>query len=113
MPKYKYIANRLLTFVQNLLLNQKLSEYHTGFRAYAREVLEKIPFDKNSDDFVFDNEVIAQIFHNGFEIAEVTCPTRYFEEMSSINFRRSVTYGFGVLRVSVLYFLDRVGVRKM
>jgi glycosyltransferase involved in cell wall biosynthesis len=113
MPKYKYVANRLLTFVQNLLLNQKLSEYHTGFRAYAREVLEKIPFDKNSDDFVFDNEVIAQIFHNGFEIAEVTCPTRYFEEMSSINFRRSVTYGFGVLRVSVLYFLDRVGLRKM
>jgi glycosyltransferase involved in cell wall biosynthesis len=113
MPKYKYVANRLLTFAQNLLLNQKLSEYHTGFRAYAREVLERIPFEKNSDDFVFDNEVIAQIFRSGFEIAEVTCPTRYFEEASSINFRRSVTYGFGVLRVSVLYFLDRVGLRKM
>src|SRR6516164_3749212 len=78
MPKYKYIANRLLTFVQNLLLNQKLSEYHTGFRAYAREVLEKIPFQNNSDDFIFDNEIIAQIFHNGFEIAELTCPTKYF-----------------------------------
>jgi len=113
MPKYKYIANRLLTFVQNLLLNQKLSEYHTGFRAYAREVLEKIPFQNNSDDFIFDNEVIAQIFHNGFEIAEVTCPTKYFEDASSINLRRSVTYGCGVLRVSVLYFLDRIGLRKM
>jgi glycosyltransferase involved in cell wall biosynthesis len=113
MPKYKYISNRLLTLVQNLLLNQKLSEYHTGFRAYAREVLESIPFQDNSDDFIFDNEVIAQIFHNGFEIAEVTCPTKYFEEASSINFRRSVTYGFGVLRVSILYFLDRIGLRKM
>ena len=113
MPKYKYIANRLLTFVQNLLLNQKLSEYHTGFRAYAREVLEKIPFQNNSDDFIFDNEVIAQIFHNGFEIAEVTCPTKYFKDASSINLRRSVTYGCGVLRVSVLYFLDRIGLRKM
>jgi hypothetical protein len=113
MPKYKYISNRLLTLVQNLLLNQKLSEYHTGFRAYAREVLESIPFQDNSDDFIFDNEVIAQIFHNGFEIAEVTCPTKYFQEASSINFGRSVTYGFGVLRVSALYFLDRIGLRKM
>jgi glycosyltransferase involved in cell wall biosynthesis len=113
MPKYKYVANRLLTFVQNLLLNQKLSEYHTGFRAYAREVLEKIPFQNNSDDFIFDNEIIAQIFQNGFEIAEVTCPTKYFEESSSINFRRSVKYGVGVLRVSLLYFLNRVGWRKM
>jgi len=112
MPRYKYIANRLLTFIQNILLNQKLSEYHTGFRAYAREVLEKIPFQKNSDDFIFDNEVIAQIFQNGFEIAEVTCPTKYFEEASSINFRRSVKYGIGVLRVSFLYFLDRIGWRK-
>jgi glycosyltransferase involved in cell wall biosynthesis len=113
MPKYKYVANRLLTFVQNILLNQKLSEYHTGFRAYAREVLEKIPFQKNSDDFIFDNEIIAQIFQNGFEIAEVTCPTKYFEESSSINFRRSVKYGVGVLRVSLLYFFNRVGLRKM
>jgi glycosyltransferase involved in cell wall biosynthesis len=113
MPKYKYIANRVLTLVQNLLLNQKLSEYHTGFRAYAREVLEKVPFQNNSDDFIFDNEIIAQIFQNGFEIAEVTCPTKYFEEASSINFSRSVKYGFGVLRVSFLYFLDRIGCRRV
>jgi glycosyltransferase involved in cell wall biosynthesis len=113
MPKYKYFANRLLTLVQNLLLNQKLSEYHTGFRAYGREVLEKIPFQNNSDDFIFDNEVIAQIFQNGFEIAEVTCPTKYSEESSSINFRRSVKYGIGVLRVSFVYFLNRIGRRKM
>ncbi len=113
MPKYKYICNRLLTFVQNLLLNQKLSEYHTGFRAYAREVLERIPYQTNSDDFIFDNEIIAQIFHNGFAIAEVTCPTKYFEEASSINFLRSVKYGFGVLRVSILYFFARIGWRKI
>jgi glycosyltransferase involved in cell wall biosynthesis len=112
MPIYKYTANRFLTFFQNLLMSQKLSEYHTGFRAYAREVLEKIPFDTNSDDFIFDNEVIAQIFYNGFEIAEVTCPTKYFEEASSINFARSVRYGCGVLRISVLYFLDRIGLFK-
>ncbi len=112
MPIYKYTANRSLTFFQNLLMSQKLSEYHTGFRAYAREVLEKIPFDTNSDDFIFDNEVIAQIFYNGFEIAEMTCPTKYFEEASSINFARSVRYGCGVLRISVLYFLDRIGLFK-
>jgi glycosyltransferase involved in cell wall biosynthesis len=112
MPAYKYIANRFLTLFQNLLMNQKLSEYHTGFRAYARQVLEKIPFERNSDDFVFDNEVVAQIFYNGFDIAEVTCPTKYFKEASSINFVRSVRYGFGVLRVSVLYFLTRAGLYK-
>jgi glycosyltransferase involved in cell wall biosynthesis len=112
MPVYKYIANRFLTLFQNLLMNQKLSEYHTGFRAYGRQVLEKIPFEKNSDDFVFDNEVVAQIFYNGFDIAEVTCPTKYFEEASSINFARSIRYGFGVLRVSVLYFLARVALYK-
>ena len=112
MPTYKYIANRLLTLFQNLLMNQKLSEYHTGYRAYAREVLEKISFDKNSDDFIFDNEMVAQILYNGFDIAEITCPTRYFEEASSINFQRSVKYGFGVLRVSFLYFLTKAGIYK-
>ncbi len=109
MPRYKYIANRLLTLMQNMLMNQKLSEYHTGFRAYGREVLDAIPFEQNSDDFVFDNELVAQIFYYGFNIAEVTCPTKYFKEASTINFRRSVAYGFGVLRVSLLYFLTRTG----
>jgi len=112
MPTYKYIANRLLTLFQNLLMNQKLSEYHTGYRAYAREVLEKIPFDRNSDDFIFDNEMVAQILYNGFDIAEITCPTKYFKEASSINFQRSVKYGFGVLRVSFLYFLTKAGIYK-
>jgi glycosyltransferase involved in cell wall biosynthesis len=112
MPLYKYFANRFLTFVQNLLLNQKLTEYHTGYRAYSGEVLKKIKFEKNSDDFIFDNEMIALIFYNGFEIAEVTCPTKYFKEASSINFRRSLKYGLGVLRVSILYFLTRAGIYK-
>jgi glycosyltransferase involved in cell wall biosynthesis len=112
MPIYKYFANRLLTFVQNLLLNQKLTEYHTGYRAYSGEVLKKIKFEMNSDDFIFDNEMIALIFYNGFEIAEVTCPTKYFREASSINFRRSLKYGFGVLRVSILYFLTKAGIYK-
>jgi len=112
MPMYKYIANRLLTLLQNLLMNQKLSEYHTGFRAYARDVLEKIQFERNSEDFIFDNEVVAQIFYNGFDIAEITCPTKYFKEASSINFQRSVKYGFGVLRVSFLYFLTKTGIYK-
>ena len=112
MPVYKYFANRFLTFVQNVLMNQKLTEYHTGYRAYSGEVLRKINFDLNSNDFIFDNEMIALIFYNGFEIAEVTCPTKYFEEASSINFRRSLKYGFGVLRVSLLYFLTRTGIYK-
>ena len=112
MPVYKYIANRILTLTQNILMNQKLSEYHTGYRAYKREVLQKIPFMKNSDDFIFDNETVAQIFFNGFEIAEVTCPTKYFEEASSINFSRSVKYGLGVLKVSLLYFFSRSGIYK-
>jgi glycosyltransferase involved in cell wall biosynthesis len=105
MPIYKYIANRFLTLTQNILMSQKLSEYHTGYRAYSREVLETVNFDANSDDFVFDNEIVAQVFYAGFEIAEVTCPTKYFDEASSINFKRSVEYGLGVLRVSFLYFL--------
>lgn len=107
MPLYKYIANRFLTFSQNLLMNQKLSEYHTGYRAYDRKVLESIGYNQNSDDFIFDNEFLAQIFYKGFEIAEITCPTKYFDDASSINFRRSTTYGLGVLKVSLLYFLAR------
>ncbi len=112
MPLYKYIANRVLTFTQNLLMNQKLSEYHTGYRAFSAEVLKKLDFSHNSDDFVFDNEMIAQIFWHGFEIAEVTCPTKYFKEASSINFRRSVKYGFGVLAVSLKYRLCKWGIFK-
>jgi glycosyltransferase involved in cell wall biosynthesis len=112
MPFYKYVANRILTLTQNILMNQKLSEYHTGYRAYKREVLEKIPFLKNSDDFVFDNEIIAQIFYHGYDIAEITCPTKYFEDSSSINFSRSIKYGFGVLKVSFLYFLTKTNIYK-
>lgn len=112
MPKYKYFANRFLTFIQNILMNEKLTEYHTGYRAYSAEVLKKINFELNSDDFIFDNEMIALIFYKGFRIAEITCPTKYFEEASSINFRRSMKYGFGVLGVSFLYFLTRTGIYK-
>jgi Glycosyltransferases involved in cell wall biogenesis len=112
MPKYKYFANRFLTFIQNLLMNQKLTEYHTGYRAYSAEVLRKINFDLNSDDFIFDNEMIALLFYKGFRIAEITCPTKYFEEASSINFSRSIRYGLGVLRVSILYFLTKTGIYK-
>lgn len=103
MPLYKYMANRALTLIQNLFIRQKLSEYHTGFRAYSAHVLKDIDYRNNSNDFVFDNEIIAQIFRRKYEIAEITCPTKYFKEASSINFRRSVKYGFGVLRVSVQY----------
>jgi glycosyltransferase involved in cell wall biosynthesis len=112
MPLYKYVANRFLTLVQNTLMNQKLSEYHTGYRAYHKEVLEKINYQQNSDDFIFDNEMVAQIFYNGFEIAEITCPTKYFKEASSINLNRSITYGLGVLKVSVLYFLTKLKIYK-
>ena len=107
MPLYKYIANRFLTFSQNVLMGQKLSEYHTGYRAYSKDVLTSIDFNKNSNDFIFDNQFLAQIFFNGFEIAEITCPTKYFEESSSINFSRSVTYGLGVLKTSLTYFLSK------
>ena len=109
MPLYKYIANRLLTFTQNVLLNQKLSEYHTGYRAFSKSVLEKVNYEKNNDDFVFDNEMVAQIFDAGFEIGEVTCPTKYFKEASSINLSRSITYGIGVLKVSFGYFFKQLG----
>jgi glycosyltransferase involved in cell wall biosynthesis len=112
MPLYKYISNRFLTVAQNLLMNQKLSEYHTGYRVFSRQVLENIPFDKNSDDFIFDNQMVAQIFYKGYEIAEVTCPTLYFEGASSINFSRSVKYGLGVLQVAVLYFLTKTKIYK-
>ena len=112
MPVYKYIANRFLTFFQNVLLGQKLSEYHTGYRAFSGNVLRKINYKLNSDDFVFDNEMIAQIFYAGFEIAEITCPTKYFEEASSINFRRSTIYGIGVLFVSLKYRMQKWGIGK-
>jgi glycosyltransferase involved in cell wall biosynthesis len=109
MPMYKYIANRFLTLTQNLLMGEKLSEYHTGYRAFHRKVLDACPYHLCSDDFVFDNQMIGQIFWHRFEIAEITCPTKYFDEASSINFSRSMTYGFGVLNVSFRYFLARTG----
>jgi glycosyltransferase involved in cell wall biosynthesis len=112
MPMYKYIANRGLTFLQNVLMNQKLSEYHSGFRAYDKSVLEMINYNSNSDDFVFDNQFLAQIFYKGFEIAEITCPTKYFEEASSINFKRSMQYGFGVVQTSFQYFLTKNNIYK-
>jgi glycosyltransferase involved in cell wall biosynthesis len=112
MPLYKYFFNRCLTLAQNILINQKLSEYHTGYRAFTREVLETVNYEANSEDFVFDNEMISQIFMAGFEIAEITCPTKYFDEASSINFRRSMKYGLGVLRVSFSHFFYKLGWNK-
>lgn len=106
MPIYKYWANRFLTLFQNIMVNTKLSEYHTGYRAFSKNVLLSIPFDSNSDDFIFDNEMLSQIIYAGFPIAEVTCPTKYFEEASSINISRSIKYGIGVLRVSLLHRLQ-------
>jgi glycosyltransferase involved in cell wall biosynthesis len=108
MPRYKYIFNRLLTLFQNIMLRQKLSEYHTGYRAFSSEVLRKINYHANNDDFVFDNEMLAQIFYAGFEIAELTCPTKYFTDASSINFSRSMKYGLGVLSVSLKYRLQKM-----
>ncbi len=107
MPLYKYIANRFLTLAQNFLIGQKLSEYHTGLRAFSGEVLRAITYEKNSNDFIFDNQMLLQIFAAGFEVAEITCPTKYFAEASSINLRRSIKYGFGVLGESVKYFLGQ------
>lgn len=112
MPIYKYIANRFLTLSQNILMNQKLSEYHTGYRMFSAEVLRDINYNINSDDFIFDNQMLAQIFYKGHEIAEVTCPTKYFEEASSINLARSTTYGLGVLGVSWKYFFNKIGLAK-
>jgi glycosyltransferase involved in cell wall biosynthesis len=110
MPIYKYIFNRMLTLFQNILMGQKLSEYHTGYRAFDANVLKSVNFDKCSDDFVFDNEITAQICLKGYEIAEVTCPTKYFPEASSINFKRSSIYGLGVLRTSIMFRLQKMGV---
>jgi glycosyltransferase involved in cell wall biosynthesis len=110
MPLYKYFSNRMLTLAQNFFMRQKLSEYHTGYRAFSREVLERIDYRANSDDFVFDNQMIAQIFFAGYDIAEVTCPTRYFKEASSINMSRSIVYGLGVLNVTLQYVLQKTGI---
>jgi len=110
MPVYKYISNRLLTAFENLFLGIKLSEYHTGYRAFSRDVLTKLPLRENSDDFVFDNQMLAQCAHFGFRIGEVSCPTKYFEEASSIKFRRSVTYGLGVLKTTLQFAFERAGI---
>ncbi len=107
MPRYKYFFNRCLTWFQNVMVGQKLSEYHTGYRAFTREVLESVPFMRNSDDFVFDNQMLAQIIYAGFDIGEITCPTKYFEEASSINFRRSCRYGLGVVLTSLQFRLQK------
>ncbi len=112
MPWYKYIANRLLTLFQNILMNAKLSEYHTGYRAFSREALEKVNYNANSDNFVFDNQMLAQIWYAGYEIAEITCPTKYFEEASSINIKNSSIYGLGVLKTSIQYRLQKWGIKK-
>lgn len=112
MPIYKYIANRILTLIQNILMNKKLSEYHTGYRAFSKKVLMDIDYNANSDDFIFDNQMLAQIFYAGYEIAEITCPTKYFEEASSINFKRSSVYGIGVIKTSFAYFFQKSGFGK-
>jgi len=109
MPLYKYIANRILTLFQNFMMGQKLSEYHSGYRAFSRKVLNSITYQDNSDDFVFDNQMLAQICYAGFEIAEITCPTRYFSEASSINLKRSIKYGLGVMGTSIQYRLQKWG----
>jgi glycosyltransferase involved in cell wall biosynthesis len=112
MPLYKYIANRSLTLVQNLLLSHKLSEYHTGYRGFTRAVIEELPLARNSDDFVFDNQMLAQAIYQRYRIGEISCPTKYFPEASSINFRRSVVYGLGVLRTSISFRLARMGLAQ-
>ena len=112
MPWYKYVANRLLTLFQNIMMNAKLSEYHTGYRAFSREVLEKVNYNANSDNFVFDNQMLAQIWYAGYEIAEITCPTKYFEEASSINIKNSSVYGLGVLKTSIEFRLQKWGLVK-
>lgn len=112
MPRYKYLANRLLTLIENMALGVKISEYHTGFRAFTREVLETLPLEENSDDFVFDSEMLVQAVWFGFRIGELSCPTRYFKDASSINFRRSVKYGFGVLASIIKFLLGKWGIRS-
>ena len=110
MPLYKYISNRFLTLIENILLGHKLSEYHTGYRAFSRDILERLPLEKNSDDFVFDNQMLAQIIWFGYRIGEVSCPTKYFDDASSIGFRRSVVYGFGVLKTALQFRLCKMGI---
>jgi glycosyltransferase involved in cell wall biosynthesis len=112
MPWWRYVANRGLTLAGNVLMSAKLSEFHTGYRAFSREILEKLPLDRNSNDFVFDNQMIAQILWYGYPIAEVTCPTKYFTDASSINFMRSVQYGFGCLGTAALFRLSRMGLAR-
>ncbi len=112
MPVIKYVANRGLTFIQNLLMNAKLSEYHTGYRAFTREVLENVNYNANSDNFVFDNQMLAQIWYAGYEIAEITCPTKYFDNASSINFKNSSIYGIGVVKTSIQFRLQKWGIMK-
>ncbi len=112
MPLIKYIANRFLTLLQNILVGQKLSEYHTGYRAFSREVLENINYHQNSDNFVFDNQMLSQIIYANYEIAEITCPTKYFEGASSINLKNSTVYAFGVMKTSLVHFLNKIGLMK-
>ncbi len=112
MPLYKYIANRFLTLFQNILIGQKLSEYHSGYRAFSSDALEAINYTQNSDDFIFDNQILCQLFNKGYEIAEITCPTKYTPESSSINFKRSMTYGSGVIKTSIQYFLHQKKILK-
>jgi glycosyltransferase involved in cell wall biosynthesis len=112
MPRYKYVANRVLTLLQNICLGAKLSEYHTGFRAFSAEVLRNLPLIENSDDFVFDNEMLAQALYFGYRVGEISCPTKYFEEASSINFLRSMKYGFSVLAVTLKFVCQRLGLAK-
>jgi len=112
MPLWRYVSNRFLTLFENICTGAKLSEYHTGYRAFSRTVLTTLSLDRNSDDFVFDSEMLAQVLMQGFMIGEVSCPTKYFEDASSIKFRRSVRYGFGVLGVSIRYLLQRIGIMK-
>lgn len=107
MPRWKYIANRFLTLIQNILLGAKLSEYHTGYRAFSRRVLESLPLKDNSEDFIFDNEIMAQVLMKGYAVGEISCPAKYFPEASSVNFRRSVRYGFGVLKISLLFRMHK------
>jgi glycosyltransferase involved in cell wall biosynthesis len=110
MPRYKYLANRMLTLFQNILMNTKLSEYHTGYRAFSRKVLERVNYNANSDNFVFDNQMLAQIWYAGFEIAEITCPTKYFNDASSINLKNSTIYGLGVLKTAIQFRLQKWGI---
>lgn len=110
MPLYKYVGNRVLTLLENIILWQHLSEYHTGYRAYARKVLESIPFGYNSDDFVFDNQILAQVFFAGFRVGEISCPTKYFDEASSINFTQGLKYSLAVLKVALQYRLHKMGI---